>query len=107
MNEIIDASINSGVRFTDSEWEELPQTENIFINVIEAIINQQFGDIAKESILPRLASYMRMGGVSTQVYGSSVNLGWIAQVVRNLDEYYQSMSAEPSIPSPMEMYNIL
>ena len=106
MANILEASVNAGIRFTDTEWENLLASENVALRTVEAIINKQFDGVGKDSILPNLKTFLRMGGVTVEFYGATVELGWFAQVVQNIEEFFENMGAEAQMPSVMEMYGI-
>ena len=76
------------------------------VSLVEAAINQQFDQILKADIVPSLRTFLKMGGVSVKLYGASVELGWIGQILNNIEDVVLAMTQEREIPSLPELYSL-
>ena len=76
------------------------------VSLVEAAINQQFDQILKADVVPSLRTFLKMGGVSVKLYGASVELGWIGQILNNIEDVVLAMTQEREIPSLPELYSL-
>merc|ERR1712106_20780 len=106
MYEIMKLSLNSGIVFTDEEWTSILETENALVSFLQAVINQKFDEMSNSPIFPHLKNFMRMGGVTVKLYGASVELGWIGQIMHNLEQFYSSLSPKYQTPQLDQLYGI-
>ena len=74
------------------------------VSLVEAAINQQFDQILKADIVPSLRTFLKMGGVSVKLYGASVELGWIGQILNNIEDVVLAMTQEREIPSRQSLH---
>ena len=106
MFEIMQLAVDSGVVFSNEEWHSILSTENALISLIEAVMNKQFDQLANTPIFPHLKNFIRMGGVTVKVYGDSVELGWIAEILHNIEQFTYTLSSDKVVPSVPELYQI-
>jgi len=106
MYEILQLAVDSGETFTDEEWNSILETENAMVSFIQAILNRKFDQLANSPIFPHLKNFVRMGGVTVKVYGATVELGWMAEIMHNIEQFMSSLSAEQSVPSLEQLYGI-